>query len=254
MNALLHLDQRLAQLQSDAERIATCAEAADLRASVAGCPGWNVRDLVAHVGFIHRWATHALNSSAPPPPDAIAGADPDATPEELGGWLRIGSQLLVEVLAATPPDADTWHPFPIERKAWVWSRRQMMETAVHRWDAEEATKGSSELTAGLAAVGIGEYLEIGLPRVLKRDNVDPPTASLHVHCTDDGFAGGAGEWVVWSDEGDYRMEAVHRKGDAALRGRAADLLLVLMGRADRATIDVIGDPAAAAAWLDLPGW
>jgi hypothetical protein len=90
--------------------------------------------------------------------------------------------------------------------------------------------------------------------VLTREHVVPPSTSLHVHCTDGGLDPGAGEWIVWSEDGEYRFAHEHRKGDAALRGPAADLLLVLMGRADRTSLDVVGDPAAAAAWLDLPGW
>ena len=39
-----------------------------------------------------------------------------------------------------------------------------------------------------------------------------------------------------------------------LRGPAADLWLVLMGRLDRREVDIVGDPAAADAWLDLPDW
>ena len=86
------------------------------------------------------------------------------------------------------------------------------------------------------------------PRVASH-SVDAPTASLHVHCTDTD-----GEWLIWGEAGAYRMLPIHDKGDAALRGPAADLLLVLMGRLDRSVVDIVGDPAAAAAWLDLPGW
>ena len=64
----------------------------------------------------------------------------------------------------------------------------------------------------------------------------------------------SGEWLVWSDNGSYRMLPVHDKGDAALRGPAADIWLVLMGRLDRSEVDIVGDPAAADAWLDLPDW
>jgi hypothetical protein len=42
--------------------------------------------------------------------------------------------------------------------------------------------------------------------------------------------------------------------DAAIRGPAETLLLVLMGRADERDIDVVGDPLVADGWLSLPGW
>ena len=79
--------------------------------------------------------------------------------------------------------------------------------------------------------------------------VDPPASSLHVHCTDVD-----GEWLVWGDKGEYRMLPVHDKGDAAIRGPAANIWLLLMGRLDRSKLDVVGDASAAAAWLDLPNW
>lgn len=74
-----------------------------------------------------------------------------------------------------------------------------------------------------------------------------------MHCTDDDLADGAGEWIMWNEDGEYRMATEHRTGDAALRGLAADLLLVLMGRVDRSSIVVVGDATAADVWLDLPG-
>ena len=39
---------------------AEAVRAADLDAPVAACPGWQVRDLVGHLGRIHRWATDIL--------------------------------------------------------------------------------------------------------------------------------------------------------------------------------------------------
>lgn len=209
-----------------------------------------------HTGGVHRWATHAITHAAPPSKLDEPKPGPQASGGELGAWIREGAGPLIESLAGTPLDADSWHPFPAEQKAWVWSRRQAMETMVHRWDAEHATAGGATLEAGLAAVGLAEFFEMLWPRVIGRENAACPDASLHVHCTDDDLPANAGEWIVWGDGGEFRMEAVHRKGDAALRGPAADLLLVMMGRADLetvGTVDLVGDPAAVAAWFALPG-
>jgi len=178
----------------------------------------------------------------------------DADHEELGAWMRLGAGVLVDVLATTPLDADTWHPFPFDQKAWVWSRRQMIETALHRWDAEVATTGGSDLDPMLASEGVDEFFQLGLPRIFARTGEAVPTASLHVHCTDEGMPDGSGEWIAWNESGEMRTAPEHRKGDAAVRGAAADILLVFMGRADAGGLDIVGDPAAAAAWLELPGW
>jgi hypothetical protein len=42
--------------------------------------------------------------------------------------------------------------------------------------------------------------------------------------------------------------------DAALFGPAESLLLVLMGRADRPAVQIVGDANVADDWLSLPGW
>ena len=249
----MNLDSCLEAIRDDSARMAACAEHGDLDAPVAGCPGWDLRKLIVHTGFIHRWATHAIQNAAPAQHGDVREPSDDADGEELGAWTRLGAGVLVDVLADTPADADTWHPFPVEQKAWVWSRRQAMETMVHRWDAEVTTHGSSDLTPECAATGLAEFFDMLLPRTLGREGTPAPATSLHVHCTDEGLADGSGEWIVWGEDGEYRMDAVHRKGDAALRGTAADLLLAVMGRTDTATLELIGDPAVASAWLDLPG-
>ena len=235
-----------AALRSDADLMSSVVRTADLGSPVAACPGWDLRQLVEHTGSVHRWATHAIIHGGQPPKDADFSPAHD---DNLAVWIVDGATALIDALDAAGPEADTWHPFPLEQKVWVWGRRQALETAMHRWDAQTAAGLEATLDPELSSTGIGEYLEMGLPRVLARAGVPPPSASLHVHCTDVD-----GEWLVWSDNGTYRMLPVHDKGDAALRGPAADIWLVLMGRLDRSEVDIVGDPAAADAWLDLPDW
>ena len=235
-----------AALRSDADLISSVVRTADLTLPVASCPGWDLRQLVEHTGWVHRWATDAIVNNMQPSRDAEFGPAPD---ENLAVWIVDGATELINTLDAKDPDSDTWHPFPLDQKVWVWARRQALETAMHRWDAQSAAGLPASLDATLSSNGIHEYLEMGLPRVLERAKTPPPSASLHVHCTDVD-----GEWLVWSDNGTYRMLPVHDKGDAALRGSADDLWLALMGRLDRSEIDIVGDADAADAWLDLPGW
>lgn len=241
------IGQFSASLRSDADIISSVVRTADLAAPVAACPGWDLRHLVEHVGGVHRWATYAIVNGSQPPADGDVAPGPD---DNLAVWIVDGATALIKALDESEPDGDTWHPFAaLEQKVWVWARRQGLETAMHRWDAQTAAGLDASLDPELSSSGIGEYLEMALPRVLSRANVAPPAASLHVHCTDVD-----GEWLIWSDNGTYRMLPVHDKGDAALRGRAADLWLCLMGRLDRSELDIVGDAAAADAWLDLPGW
>ncbi|MET0911427.1 MAG: maleylpyruvate isomerase family mycothiol-dependent enzyme [Ilumatobacteraceae bacterium] len=244
-------------IRADTERMAAAYEAGPTDAAVAACPGWDVRDLVEHMAYIHRWAGFAVRHGRPPEPGDVDVAAEDA---DLAAWLRAGGNTLADDLAAADPQADTWHVFPAEQKMWVWARRQAQETAMHRWDAETATGGRSSLDPVLAANGVEEYLELGLPRVLIRESVTPPESTLHLRATDV-----ASDWTITSEAGVCTVQARVGEaaaetaaevpsGEAALHGTAESLLLVLMGRADRAAIEIVGDPAVADEWLSLPGW
>ncbi|MEL6891644.1 MAG: maleylpyruvate isomerase family mycothiol-dependent enzyme [Actinomycetota bacterium] len=241
----------LASITADADRIAAAWEVGPPSAPVTACPGWTLRDLLVHTGAVHRWATHAIVHASPPDGGLSSAPDDGA---ELGVWLREGANALVDALDDLDPDGETWHPFPIERRGWVWARRQAIETMLHRFDAETAVGSTSTLRPDLAVVGVHECLEVGYPRATTRDGLSYPGASLHIHCTDDELPAGWGEWLLRVVGGDYVLTTEHAKGDAALRGRAEDVLLVLMGRRDRDVLDVVGDDAAAAAWLELPAW
>jgi uncharacterized protein (TIGR03083 family) len=212
------------------------------------------------MGYIHRWARFAvLNGRAPGDDDLAAelAADPmpdDAsTAAELAAWLRAGATRLADALDTADPDAPTWHPFPAERKVSVWKRRQAHEISVHRWDAEAVAFGSATIAAPMAADGVAEYLQVGLPRVLTREAVAVPSSSLGLRCTDIDAS-----WVVAGEPGAEQGPVMVTPGadDAGgtLTGTAQTLLLVLTGRADRSCLDVVGDPAVADEWLSLPGW
>ena len=244
----MKLDPYLSSIRSDVDRMARTAREGDLNAPVDACPGWDLRELIAHTGAVHRWATTAIVGGEAPAAVEYAFPPPAAPGAELGTWLLDGAGTLIASLETRQPEDPTWHPFGLEQQMWVWARRQAQETMIHRWDAEIAAFGASSLEPAAAVEGIAEFFDLALPRVFVRESVAVPASSLHVHCTDRD-----GEWIAWNDDGEYRLAAEHRKGDAAVRGSAADLLLVLMGRAGPSCIEIVGDPRAADAWLGLPG-
>lgn len=247
----VNLDSYVASVASDADRMAAAWDVGPASAGVAACPGWSLTDLLTHTGAVHRWATDAIRTGARP--ETGLDAAPSAG-EDLGAWLRAGAHELCDALDDVEPGAATWHPFPAPREHWVWARRQAMETMLHRFDAETAVGSTSTLRTDLAVVGIHECLEVGYVRSTKRDGLEFPSQSLHIHCTDDDLDAGAGEWLLRVVDGDYVLTTEHAKGDAAIRGRAEDVLLALMERRDTSVLDVIGDERAAAAWLALPAW
>lgn len=245
------VDWFLGHVDADVDRFVAALDRGPTDAPIAACPGWTLLRLVEHVGQIHRWARFCAIHARPPKPN-----DPPMEPFDAadpGGWLRRGADELIATLRDTDPDAATWHPFPVDAVARVWPRRQAHETAMHRWDAERAVGLEATIDADLASDGIDEYFEIAIPRLIVREELDVPAGSLHVHCTDVD-----GEWLVWSEDGAYRMIRAHQKGDAALRGPAAELLLTLWGRralddSETAGVSPVGDPAVLDAWLAIAG-
>jgi len=237
-------------LRNDAARI-TELVASDLDVAVPSCPGWSLRDLVTHLGGVHRWATAAVKGAARPDtnPAAEAGAAPEE-PDALARWFGDGAIALANALDAAAPDAPTWTPFLVpDPTVSVWLRRQTQETALHRWDAESAVGAARELDPVVAADGIDEYLGVFVPRRVQLDGLVLPSGRAHLHCTDV-----PGEWTVEVVDGDYVIDRTHRKGDAAIRGTAEHLFLALWGRSvPDGAIDVFGDEAVADAWLSLGG-
>jgi uncharacterized protein (TIGR03083 family) len=245
----LTTDWYVDHLLADAERFAALLENADLDASVAACPGWDIARLAEHLGQIHRWANFcARNGRAPGEQEAASLESFD--PARAADWMRAGATELATTLRAIDPEAPTWHPFPVAQIGGFWPRRQAHETSVHRWDAERAAGRPADIDSTLASDGIDEYFEIVIPRLIARRQIALPSGSMHVHCTDV-----PGEWLVWADDSGYQVIRAHQKGDAALRGPAEAILLRLWGRTSQRADEMspVGDESVLDAWLDIGG-
>ena len=125
-------------LRIDGERLALAAERTGLDAHVPTCPDWLMRDLVVHLGGVHRWATFILESGRAERPGREDAAALFVTPGdgELLDWYRSGHEALLKAIAGGSPQATTWTFFDAPSPLAFWARRQAHETAVHRVDAE----------------------------------------------------------------------------------------------------------------------
>jgi len=240
-------DWYLAHLGADVERFAAVVRGAPLDVSIDGCPGWDLRQLTAHTGVIHRWARHCAANGAPPESRDQYQPDPDLDADALADWFTSGAAALVDVLRTIDLDGPTWHPFLAAKLGRVWPRRQEQETSIHRWDAEHAIGVTTPIDPELASDGIDEYLDLMMRRHIARESVTLPAGSLHLHCTDTN-----GEWLISLEDG-FELVRAHAKGAAALRGPAEALLLRLWNRdTDRADeLSPVGDESVLEAWLAL---
>ncbi|MGY1641128.1 maleylpyruvate isomerase N-terminal domain-containing protein [Geodermatophilus sp. SYSU D00703] len=209
-----------------------------LGALVPWVPAWTVRDLVGHLGAVHRWATaivRAGSTDAPAPP-------PRPPDDGLLDWYAAGHADLVRTLRDALPDSPAWHMSPAaEKVAASWVRRQAHELAVHRMDLEVAAGVPvTAVDPGLAEDGVDELLRVVVPRWAHTEPLTTATATVAVRCTDTGRG-----WRVAVDRGAVRVTDVPDGGaDARLEAPADVLLRRLWGRPAEVTLS--GDPAAEA--------
>jgi uncharacterized protein (TIGR03083 family) len=230
----------LAALERDGEAFADSCAAADLQAPVPSCPGWSVADLVWHLAEVHWFWTTVVREQLTTPSSYVEPTRPvDA---DLLDFYRHGLAETVRVLSAADPDTVVWTWTPDHTAGWV-VRRMAHETAVHRWDADQASHRDMPIEAELASDGIDEFLHYFMGHA--KEGIAPVDGSVHIHCTDV-----AGEWTARPNEGGgFDITREHAKGDCAIRGGASDILLALWRRRPLDGLDIVGDAAVAARFV-----
>ncbi|MEY2446873.1 MAG: hypothetical protein QOH79_349 [Acidimicrobiaceae bacterium] len=227
----------LEAIRREGDRFYATADAADPTLGVPSCPGWDIADLVWHLGEVHWFWTTDVELRATDP-DEVEQAKPQR-PTEYPEVITFGrSQLdrMISVLAATSDDVPVW-TWSDDHTVGFIRRHQVQEAAVHRWDMQNAATHDppAPIDPAVASDSIDELLVSTLPWGVNQEKPLPGT--VHVHCTDT-----EGEWFIHPDG---RVEPIHAKGDVALRGTASDLLLAMFTRVGIDTLDVIGDESLA---------
>jgi len=261
----------IARLREEGGLLAAAADRAGLDAPVPACPGWRVRDLLKHVGYVHRWAAGYVREQHPrwvdraSEEEILAGGPRD---DALAGWFRDGHAELVRVLEAASPDMTCWTFLEAPSPLAFWARRQAHETAIHRVDAEQAAAAASAgagaagaVPAGaagaeggggaafapwFAADGIDELIMGFLGRDAKRGSWDGPPGVLGIHA-DDGM-GASAHWRIVSAPGQFAVARETGPADCDVTGSAAGLYLMLWNRSDASGLEVRGDPGTLAAF------
>jgi uncharacterized protein (TIGR03083 family) len=207
---------------------------------------WSARELVGHVGTVHRWTTHILRAGTTEQPPRDARPAPPG--EGLLEWYGAGLAGLVGTLREVAPDAPCWHMSPAaSRTADDWARRQAHELVVHRMDLEAAAGAAhAPVDVRLAEDGVDELLGIVLPRWAHTEPLASARTTVTVASSDTGRS-----WTVRLDDGAVRVTPERMPGaDAHLEGSATGLLLRLWGRPVDdvlpGAVSVSGDPAAEA--------
>jgi uncharacterized protein (TIGR03083 family) len=231
------------RLAADGPSFADAATSAGLDAPVPATD-WTVRDLVTHVGGIHRWAADIV-ANCGDSFDTAAGDAVGTGPSDnaLIDWFRAGHAALVDTLRAAPADLDCATFLPADSPRHFWARRQAHETAIHRADAQAAAGRPARFDADFAQDGIAELL---LGFAARKANAIAQAATIGLRA-DDGPS-----WLITL--GGERIAAELCSGpngaieatDATVSGTSSDLYLWLWNRPGAAT--VTGDGSVAALW------
>ena len=237
-------------LRREGGLLADAAERAGLDARVPACPGWRVRDLLKHLGYVHRWAAGYVAEQRASWVDRASereilsqGPDDDA----LAGWFRDGHAALVRTLQAADPDLTCWTFLDAPSPLAFWARRQAHETAIHRVDAEQAAESVAPgqgFSPAFAADGIDELIMGFLGRDANRGSWDGPLGSLGFHATDG--AGSLAHWRVAAAPGTFAVSRDPGPADCDVTGSAAGLYLLLWNRRDASGLDVRGEASLLA--------
>jgi uncharacterized protein (TIGR03083 family) len=106
MQGFMTVDGLVSAVDTEATRFADEAERVLLSDPVPTCPGWTVRQLVEHVGEVHRWAaaivTRGLLQDLPAGEQAAFAAPKHRA--DLLPWFRTGAGQLIDALKAAPDD------------------------------------------------------------------------------------------------------------------------------------------------------
>jgi len=234
------------RLDAEGPLLAEAAESAGAEAPIPTCPGWAMRNLVHHVGGVHRWATEIV--STPRTEEwfveltEVVGSWPGDA--ELIEWFREGHRRLVTALSEAPADLECFTFLPAPSSLLMWSRRQAHETTIHRIDAQSPTGTYSECDAEFAADGIDELLA----GMLNERSVETPrgrAVTIHVRARDTGD-----DWFVRAGSGSIVTSREGSTADCSLSGRATDLYPLLWNRRGSDGITVEGDAALLDWWRE----
>jgi len=253
-------DEHISALEREGALLAAAAGRRSLGAPVPACPGWQVRDLLRHLGYVHRWAATYVGQARqemieePPESEILRGGPPDA---ELLGWFRDGLGELVGTLRSAGPGLTCWTFFAAATPLAFWARRQAHETAIHRADGQGAAGDASgslitPFPAAFAADGIDELLTGFAPRAKFRAEVNggdtPPRLLVQAADTGDEWLTEIGSRITAQRCGGPGRDA---PAQCVVAGPASDLYLALWNRQPLASpVTLTGDAAVLALWRD----
>jgi uncharacterized protein (TIGR03083 family) len=249
----LDFDRHCAEIVTQTSLLIGQLAGADLTVPVPTCPGWNVSQLARHVDGGQRWAREIVATGAVQPPSDVALRDlsgaADDDPDTVSAALTAAAAALAATLKETGPHAQMWCPVDGGGSAF-YARRFAYETAMHRADAALALGQPYTLDSDVAADAVDEWMELGcMPFHFE---VHPwmrellaPGRTIGLHATDTDA-----HWLLDLTGDTIAWRRADEPAAVAIRAPVTNLLLTIYRRRPASGVDVTGDAALVAFWLE----
>jgi uncharacterized protein (TIGR03083 family) len=145
----------IAAIRLHAATFLAAAKAAGLETEVTTCPGWSVRDLLAHTGAVYRHKETTIRGNYSDRP-----APRPEVPDDAGfDWFEQSLDGMLSALEDADLSLPSWTWCPHQHNADWWARRMAHETLIHAADALTASGQSPKAEASLAIDGVDEILD-----------------------------------------------------------------------------------------------
>ncbi|HVT22287.1 MAG TPA: maleylpyruvate isomerase family mycothiol-dependent enzyme [Mycobacteriales bacterium] len=226
-------------VRREGEALLSAARSDASETPVPTCPGWTIADLAAHVWQVYANVTLYVSTRATERAEQLPERPAGDPVELLAGQL----DALVAALSDCPPDTPIWTwVFDAPDSATFWARRMAHESAVHRFDAQNARGIREPVDDELAGDGIDELIDVVAPRIYSRDEVTGPTGTIALRASD------GDSWrLELSPDGVRRSELVEAPQVTA-SGTKSALLLALYGRVPWTSLELDGDVTLLNQW------
>ena len=224
-------------LEREGNRLADTADTIDLAAPVPTCPDWTLRDLLRHIGGIHRWAGEHIRDRLPRVLQVddfrdLVGEWPDDP--ALVDWYRVELQLLLDTFRAAPRDIDCARFLKSPDPLTFWTRRQAHEATIHRVDVEAIVGRLTPVDPEFALDGIDELVDGFVPRpFMKLRSPEPLTLAIE---PDDGDR----TWVLTITEEPVTVSTGRAGADCTINGSASNVLFALWNRTNAGNLTITG--------------
>ena len=149
----------LRSIEDEGRRLGAAARAAPDRA-VPQYPGWDLSDLASHTASIHGRTTQICREL---PQESISAPRLPADRDPID-WYDETLEEMVAALGGADPATPVWTVVPGTTLGF-WETRMVVETGVHRWDADQALGGADPLTDVVARAGLDEFAGMWLHRL-----------------------------------------------------------------------------------------